>query len=54
LPTLIDKQVTLSIGVATGTLSNLTMDDILMNSDRAVYTSKETGRNRFTHFDDIE
>lgn len=51
---LIDKQVTLSVGVATGTLANLTMDDILMNSDRAVYTSKETGRNRFTHFDDIE
>ena len=51
---LIEKRVTLSVGVATGKLSDMTMDDILMNSDRAVYTSKETGRNRYTHFDDIE
>ncbi len=51
---LIEKRVTLSVGVATGKLSDMTMDDILMNSDRAVYTSKETGRNRYTHFDDIK
>ena len=51
---LIAKRVTLSVGVATGNLENMTMDDILMNSDRAVYTSKETGRNRYTHYDDIE
>ena len=51
---LIEKRVTLSIGVATGTLESMTMDDILMDSDRAVYISKETGRNRYTHFDNIK
>ena len=48
------KIVTLSIGVATGYLKDITMDDILLQSDRAVYISKETGRNKYTHFSDIE
>ena len=50
---LVAKCVTLSIGVATGYLKDTTMDDILLQSDRAVYNSKETGRNKYTHFSDI-
>ncbi|MBE5934889.1 MAG: GGDEF domain-containing protein [Lachnospiraceae bacterium] len=46
-------RVTLSVGIATGMLKDITMDDILMNSDRAVYNSKETGRNKYTHSSEL-
>ena len=49
----IAKQVTLSIGIATDTLQNLSIDDILINADSSVYKSKETGRNKYTHFSEI-
>ena len=50
----IAKQVTLSIGIATDILDNTPIDDILINADQSVYKSKETGRNKFTHFSEIE
>jgi diguanylate cyclase (GGDEF)-like protein len=47
--------VTISIGVATITPENVTVlaDNIYRFADTAVYHSKENGRNRVTHYDDI-
>ena len=49
----IANRVTLSLGVATGTLDSTSMDDILMNSDKVVYNSKETGRNKYTYYSEL-
>jgi diguanylate cyclase (GGDEF)-like protein len=39
-------QPTLSIGIATGSLTNDTLDTILQRADEALYRSKREGRNR--------
>lgn len=49
----IAKQVTLSVGIATDILSNKSIDDILINADTSVYRSKESGRNKYTHYNDL-
>ncbi|ALC87206.1 chemotaxis protein CheY [Bacillus sp. FJAT-22090] len=48
----IDQIVTVSIGVAT--IQNGDSDMLIIsNADQALYTSKENGRNRVTHIEDI-
>ena len=48
--------VTVSIGVATVTSENIKThaDNLFRNTDYALYNSKQNGRNKVTHFDDIE
>ena len=50
-----DIGVTISIGIATVTSENIIKDggDIFKHADIALYYSKENGRNRVTHFNDI-
>lgn len=48
--------VTISIGIATSDEKNKTYsgETLYRNADKAVYESKETGRNKVTHFDQID
>jgi diguanylate cyclase (GGDEF)-like protein len=48
--------VTVSIGVATVTRENIKThaDNLFRNTDYALYKSKQNGRNKVTHFDDLE
>lgn len=47
------RELTVSIGIATFT-DNDTEKSIIKNADKALYYSKENGRNRSTHFDDLK
>ncbi len=50
----IAEYVTISLGIATRTLTQVSAENELIESaDKALYTSKEIGRNIFTHADDI-
>ena len=49
----IDQTITVSIGVATIQSSD-SETSIMSNADQALYTSKESGRNRVTHIEDIK
>jgi diguanylate cyclase (GGDEF)-like protein len=46
--------VTFSLGVATYPDNASTMDLLIEKTERALYESKRNGRNRFTHYEDIE
>lgn len=48
--------ITISIGIATSdeSVATYTGESLYRNADAAVYKSKETGRNKVTHFDQIE
>ena len=50
-----EVSVTVSIGVATVTKENVLEngDAIFKHADIALYSSKDNGKNRVTHFDDI-
>lgn len=48
------RPVTVSIGVATTTADLQNPNELLANADSALYYSKQEGRNRATHFDQIE
>jgi len=51
----VSDYVTVSVGVATMLpLGGIDQKEILTNADKALYESKEQGRNRVTHFDTIE
>ena len=43
------RSVTISIGVAERTDSEQTPDDVLKLADKALYKSKQHGRNRLSH-----
>ncbi len=50
----IAEHVTISLGITTQTLNQVsTENDIIQNADKALYTSKESGRNIFIHIDDV-
>ena len=48
--------ITISIGVATSDENNRVSsgENLYRNADKAVYESKETGRNKVTHFDQLD
>ncbi len=46
--------VTFSLGVATYPDNASTIDLLIEKTERALYESKQNGRNRFTHYEDIE
>ena len=50
-----EVSVTVSIGIATVTPENITeeADNIFKHADLALYSSKDNGKNRVTHFNDI-
>ncbi|MCC6772157.1 MAG: GGDEF domain-containing protein [Gemmatimonadaceae bacterium] len=43
-----ERAITVSVGAATATSPNVPMDDLLDRADRALYRSKQFGRNRVT------
>lgn len=45
--------VTISLGIATTGNAKVTPEELLAESDAALYHSKNHGRNRWTHFDEI-
>lgn len=46
--------LSMSIGIASSTADeNISLEELLQQSDRALYYSKEHGRDRFTFYDDI-
>ena len=45
--------VTLSIGVATKNIASDSIDTLIEDADKALYYSKNNGRNTFTHFSEI-
>jgi diguanylate cyclase (GGDEF)-like protein len=47
------RPITASLGVSTSTTSTLTTEQLLEEADRALYHSKERGRNAVTHFREI-
>ncbi|MCH8978651.1 MAG: diguanylate cyclase [Armatimonadetes bacterium] len=47
------RPLTVSGGIATLSEQSLTRDDLVEEADRAMYRSKESGRNRITHFDEM-
>lgn len=48
------EYVTISLGVATRTLTQISTENkLIKNADKALYASKENGRNIFTHIDDV-
>ncbi|MCP3888886.1 MAG: diguanylate cyclase [Desulfobulbaceae bacterium] len=50
----IAEHVTISLGIATQIFTQISAEnDIIKNADKALYGSKESGRNIFTHFDDV-
>ncbi len=49
-----ERQVTSSFGVASINVSMRRGEDLTEHADRALYVSKERGRNRVTHVDEIE
>jgi len=50
----IAEYVTISLGIATRTLTQVSAEnELIENADKALYASKENGRNIFTHADDV-
>ena len=50
----VSNHVTVSMGIATCEPSrDVSQENIIENADKALYSSKENGRDRFTHFDDL-
>ncbi len=47
------RKITASFGVSTVRISDSSPDDALQRADAALYASKQGGRDRVTHFDDI-
>jgi diguanylate cyclase (GGDEF)-like protein len=47
------RRVTSSLGVATALNPNVSAKEIVAHADAALYYSKQTGRNRTTHFDEM-
>ena len=46
--------LSMSIGIASSTAeANISLEELLQQSDEALYYSKDNGRNRFTFYDDI-
>jgi diguanylate cyclase (GGDEF)-like protein len=48
------RQVTASLGVATARPGDESPEEVLQRADAALYSSKQHGRNRVTHFDDVD
>lgn len=48
------RQITASLGVATARLGDESPEEVLQRADAALYASKQQGRNRVTHFDDVD
>jgi two-component system cell cycle response regulator len=48
------RQVTASFGVSTYTNEKESGSQLLEEADKALYRSKETGRNKVTHYDDVQ
>jgi len=46
-----ELKVTISIGVTTSENSNITVDEIIAKADKALYHSKETGRNKVSYYE---
>ncbi len=49
-----EQKVTASFGVATMRTDDPAAEDVLQRADAALYASKQSGRNRVTHFDQID
>ena len=47
------RPITASLGVSTSTANTLTTEQLLEEADRALYHSKERGRNAVTHYREI-
>jgi len=48
----LDLKVTISVGVASKTQKTETLQDIINNADKALYTAKQTGRNKVVFYED--
>lgn len=48
------RQITASFGVATARTSDESPEEVLQRADAALYFSKQHGRNRVTHFDQMD
>ncbi|MCD6235142.1 MAG: diguanylate cyclase [Candidatus Marinimicrobia bacterium] len=46
----LDKPVTMSLGVSTWSGGEVDIDKLIQQADKALYVSKNSGRNRVTHF----
>ena len=51
---IIEKKITLSIGVSTVTRGISKKEDLIAHADEALYYAKRTGRNRVSLYDDID
>jgi diguanylate cyclase (GGDEF)-like protein len=49
-----ERAITASLGVATVTPNDKMPDDVLQKADAALYASKQSGRNKVTHFEKID
>ncbi len=49
-----EKNLTISVGIAMYPEHAVTVEDIIIAADRALYHAKQTGRNRVVHFHEIE
>lgn len=47
------EKITLSAGITTISKPNILLDDVIEQADKALYHSKNTGRDKITHYQDI-